>query len=129
MRLGLHEHIAEYLSLEVMLPAPGQGALAVQCRAADTAALALLRPINDSASRLAVTAERAFLSALGGGCSAPIAAFAVCTPESGIALTGLVAARDGRRLVRVSGSGRDAHALGGELAQQALAQGAGGLLV
>ncbi len=128
LRLGLHENITEYLPLEVMLPAPGQGALAVPCRADDTAVLELLRPLDHSATRAAVTAERAFLSALGGGCSAPIAAYAVFTPDLLIALTGLVAARDGQRLVHVSGTGSDPYALGAELAHQALAQGAGGLL-
>ena len=128
LRMGLHVHITEYLPLEVMLPAPGQGALAMQCRAGATAMQSLLRPLDDSATRLAVTAERAFLSALGGGCSAPIAAYAACTPESIIALIGLVTARDGQRLVRVSGTGSNADALGAELAQQALAQGAEHLL-
>jgi hydroxymethylbilane synthase len=128
LRLGLHDNITEYLSVEVMLPAPGQGALAVQCRADDTAVLELLRPLDNSATRAAVTAERAFLKALGGGCSAPIAAYAVFTPDSFVALTGLVAARDGQRLVRVSGTGSDPDALGAELAHQAFAQGAGGLL-
>jgi hydroxymethylbilane synthase len=135
LRLGLVEHIAEYLSFEVMLPAPGQGALAVQCRADDAATLELLAAIDDPASRAAVSAERTFLNALGGGCSAPVAAYAhLPSPDGGGAgggglhLTGLVATSDGRCVIRVSGEGRDSISLGAELAQQALAQGARELL-
>ncbi|MEK9164492.1 MAG: hydroxymethylbilane synthase, partial [Chloroflexota bacterium] len=131
LRLGLGEHISEYLPFDVMLPAPGQGALAVQCRAGDDATLGLLAAIDDPESRAAVTAERAFLNALGGGCSAPVAAYAhfpLRTSHSALAMTGLVASPDGRRAVRVSGEGNDPLALGAELAQQALAQDAGELL-
>ena len=131
LRLDLGEHISEYLPFDVMLPAPGQGALAVQCRAGDNAALELLAAIDDPETRAAVTAERAFLNALGGGCSAPVAAyahFALRTSHSALAMTGLVASPDGRRAIRVSGEGNDPLALGAELAQQALAQDAGELL-
>ncbi|MBI3763055.1 MAG: hydroxymethylbilane synthase [Chloroflexi bacterium] len=131
LRLGLGEHIAEYLPFEVMLPAPGQGALAVQCRADDDDGLQLLAPLDDHASRAAVTAERTFLKALGGGCSAPVAAFAesrIGNRTSIIAMTGLVASPDGRRVIRVSGEGDYPTTLGAELARQALAQGARELL-
>src|SRR5262249_47053421 len=76
LRLGLAQHISEYLPFAVMLPAPGQGAIAVQCRAADAELLELLRPLDHAAARAAVTAERAFLAGLGGGCSAPVGGFA-----------------------------------------------------
>ncbi len=135
LRLGLGEHITEYLPMEVMLPAPGQGALAVQCRADDASVLESLRPIGDRATRAAVAAERAFLKALGGGCSAPVAAYAQANlPRtrpayaSSIQMTGLVASPDGRRVIRVTGEGSDPNVLGADLAQQALAQGAGELL-
>src|SRR5512134_1037358 len=75
-RLGLDQHVTEWLPLEVMLPAPGQGALAVQCRAADQTTLGLLAALEDESVRKAVTAERAFLQALGGGCAVPVAAYA-----------------------------------------------------
>lgn len=68
-RLGLDEHVTEWLSLDVMLPAPGQGALAVQCRADDPTTLELLAALEHEATRRAVVAERAFLSGLGGGCA------------------------------------------------------------
>ncbi len=131
LRLGLGADITEYLSFEVMLPAPGQGAMAVQCRADDAATRELVTAIDDAASRAAVTAERAYLQGVGGGCSAPVAAYAHCPMSntlSPISMTGLVASADGRRVVRASGEGVDPVSLGAQLAQQALAQGAGELL-
>ena len=123
LRLGFASHVAEYLSFDVMLPAPGQGAVAVQCRTDDHHTIDLLHPIDHALTRWAVTAERAFLSGLGGGCSAPVAAFAQANQ-----LIGLIASKDGKRIIRVSGAGDDPTALGSELAQQALAQGAQELL-
>jgi hydroxymethylbilane synthase len=132
-RLGLNEHIAEYLSFDAMLPAPGQAALAVQCRSGDSILLELLAAIEEPHARQAVTAERAFLASLGGGCSAPVAAYAApalvaASSGGGLHLTGLVAAADGRRVVRVSGEDDDPLRLGADLARQALAQGAAELL-
>ena len=75
-RLGLDQHVTEWLSLDVMLPAPGQGALAIQCRADDQITLSLLAALEDDSTRKCVTAERAFLSGLGGGCAVPVAAYA-----------------------------------------------------
>ncbi|MGH2537619.1 MAG: hydroxymethylbilane synthase [Candidatus Promineifilaceae bacterium] len=150
LRLDLGDHIREWLPVEIMLPAPGQAALAVQCRAEDEATVALLAAIDDRAIRAAATAERAFLAALGGGCSAPVAAYAqplglggdqnkaseTTQPAAsleeeerdGLHLTGLVATPDGRRFIRLSATGRDPWQLGHDLARQALAQGAAGLL-
>ncbi len=131
LRLDLTEHITDYLPLEVMLPAPGQGALAVQCRTDDARTRALLAPLDHSPTRAAVTAERAFLDGLGGGCSAPIAAFAQVSDAntaSKISLLGLVATPDGSHVIRVNAQGDDPHALGLQLAQRALAQGAKALL-
>lgn len=130
-RLDLGAHITEYLSFDAMLPAPGQGALAVQCRSNDQHTIDVLGPLDDLATRRCVTAERAFLNGLGGGCSAPIAALAQSETRhqaSEIRLIGLVASIDGRRVIRVSGDGPDPIVLGSELAQRALAQGAGELL-
>jgi len=128
-RLGLEAHVTQELSLDVMLPAPAQGALAVQCRADDSATLSLLRPIHHQPTWAAVTAERAFLEGLGGGCAVPVAAYAVCDgPE--LRLQGLVGSLDGRQVVRVTGDGsaEDPNHLGHRLAQEALAQGAGEIL-
>jgi hydroxymethylbilane synthase len=122
-RLGLDQHVTEWLSLDVMLPAPGQGALAIQCRADDQVALKLLAPLEDDRTRKCVTAERAFLSGLGGGCSVPVAAYAQAEQES-ITLTGLVISEDGRKAIHVNRTGTDPQLLGYELAQRAIAQGA-----
>jgi hydroxymethylbilane synthase len=129
-RLGLDQHVTEWLSLDVMLPAPGQGALAVQCRADDQTTLDLLTVLEDKSTRKAVTAERTFLSGLGGGCSVPVAAFATVVSEKSslISLTGLVISEDGKRMVKVTGQDVDALQLGKELAQQAILRGAGEIL-
>jgi hydroxymethylbilane synthase len=126
IRLGLNRHVTEWLSLDVMLPAPGQGALAVQCRADDRTTLSLLAALEDVSTRKAVIAERAFLSGLGGGCSVPVAAYATVNHE--INLTGLVASPDGKQIIKVSRPGREAEELGKTLAQDAIAQGASEIL-
>ncbi|OGO62245.1 MAG: hydroxymethylbilane synthase [Chloroflexi bacterium RBG_19FT_COMBO_50_10] len=125
-RLGLDKNITEWLDLDVMLPAPGQGALAVQCRADDQTTLELLASLEDNPSRQAVTAERQFLLEMGGGCTAPVAAYATVIGErSGmIHLVGRVLSTDGRKVLNVRGQGMDASQLGKDLAQQAMAQGA-----
>ena len=129
-RLGLENHITEWLSLDVMLPAPGQGALAVQCRADDKETLALLTKFEDEATRKAVTAERAFLQGLGGGCSVPVGAYATVEGQRSkvIKLTGLVISEDGKQVVKVFGEGVDALMIGKELANEAIANGADKIL-
>ncbi len=123
LRLGLAEQVTEWFSLDQMLPAPGQGALAVQCRAGDEQVLDLLRPLISKPVQAAVTAERAFLSQLGGGCSLPVGAYAE-TQKGDIKLLGMVASVDGRTVVRVSGSGLEPRELGEKLGTEALARGA-----
>jgi hydroxymethylbilane synthase len=128
-RLGLDSHVTQWLPLEVMLPAPGQGALAVQCRAYDFETLSILSSLENSPTRAAVSAERQFLLGLGGGCAVPVAAYAaVSGQQSTIRLTGLVASVDGKKLVKVSGEGTDPVELGDRLAQEAIAQGANEIL-
>ena len=129
-RLGLDQHVTEWLPLDVMLPAPGQGALVVQCRSTDQTTLSLLAALEDESARRAVTAERAFLSGLGGGCAVPVAAYAAAISDQqlAISLTGLVISEDGRKAIRVSGEGMDALQLGNELAQKAISQGANEIL-
>ncbi|NOX62471.1 MAG: hydroxymethylbilane synthase [Chloroflexi bacterium] len=127
-RLGLERHIRQRLPLGLMLPAPGQGALAVQCRGDDERTRRILQAIHQPEVEAAVVAERAFMHALGAGCSTPVAAYAP-PPNREIHLTALVAAVDGGAVVRVEGSGSDAEALGRRMAQQALEQGAKELLV
>ena len=126
-RLGLDEHINQYLPIELMLPAPGQGALGIQYRSDDERTLAILTAIDHQPTHSAVTAERAFLAALGGGCSLPVGAWASLEGDL-IRLQGVVAAPDGSRVLRVSDSGKDPQTLGKTLAEIALADGADELL-
>lgn len=126
-RLGLQANITEIFPLNVMLPAPGQGALAVQCRADDHETLNLLAAIHDPLSAAAVNAERVFLAGLGGGCSLPVAAFAQKN-DGRIILTGAVISADGRQAIRLSAVDKDPHELGGRLADLVLERGAADLL-
>jgi hydroxymethylbilane synthase len=139
VRLGLEREITQWLSLETMLPAPGQGALAVQCRADDERALELLAAIDDPGTRAATTAERSFLRELGAGCTAPVAAHAEVTGEPSnnllqgnsagpsVRLRGLVLSPDGREVVRVEGEGAPED-VGSKLAAEALRAGADEIL-
>ena len=128
-RLGLETHVSQWLPLDVMLPAPGQGALAVQCRADDKQTLSLLSALEDVSTRSAVTAERQFLLGLGGGCAVPVAAYAaVSSKPLVISMTGLVASLDGTNLIKVTGEGADPVELGNQLAQDAISQGANDVL-
>src|SRR4029078_8831348 len=110
--------------------APGQGALGVQCRD-ETPSRTLLTPINHSETHIIVTAERAFLAGLGGGCSLPIAAYAVIDGDK-LHLRGRVNAQDGSKEVNVHLHGthdvETAEQLGHELAQMALGRGVAALL-
>jgi len=126
-RLGLEDDVTEWLSPDTMLPAPGQGALAVQCRAGDEPVLALLDAIDDAGTRAATTAERAFLRALGAGCTAPVGAYAETVNLEHVLLEALVATPDGSDVVRASGQGAPDE-VGERLAREALAAGADRIL-
>jgi hydroxymethylbilane synthase len=128
-RLGLQASITETLPPQVMLPAPGQGALAVQCRAADHAVRAMLARIDHPDSRRATSAERAYLRRLDAGCHLPVAALGVVEGES-MVLLGRVCSADGSRMIEVRSTApaQDAEALGRDLAEQALERGAAELL-
>jgi len=127
VRLGLDSHIAETFSLETMLPAPGQGALAIQCRADDEVTRGLLASLHDSPTADSVSTERSFLSALGGGCSMPIAAYAEKI-EDQILLTGAVISPDGKRSIRLTAAGTDPQELGHLLARFVLERGGADIL-
>jgi hydroxymethylbilane synthase len=118
--------ISDYLSLDDMLPAPGQGALAVQCRN-EADSRALLAPINHPETEISVTAERAFLAGLGGGCALPIAAYGAVR-EGRVYVRGRVSAPDGSEQIDVALDGAadldSARQLGNELARMALEKGA-----
>src|ERR1041385_8055612 len=115
-RLGMQAQITETLPLDVMLPAPGQGALAVQCRAEDRETLDLLTAIHDPLTSAAVTAERAFLAGLEARCSVPIGAFAQKN-DGQIILTGAVFSPDGKQAIRLSDVDSKPHDLGKRLAR------------
>ncbi len=124
-RLGLEERITELLPAGQMVPAVGQGALAVEIRDEDGAVADACRRLDDAATRIAVTAERALLRALGGGCQVPIGAHA--TVQGGqIRLDAVVITPDGGRAVRraAEGAGSDAERLGSELGETLLEAGA-----
>jgi hydroxymethylbilane synthase len=130
-RLGFGGVISEVIAIDDMLPAPGQGAIAVQSRDEFTL-IELLSPIHHAATAMAVTAERAFLAGLGGGCSVPVSAFSDWTAGR-LGLRGRVSATDGRRHIdvhaeRAATAITDAHALGLAVAGDALERGAGELL-
>jgi hydroxymethylbilane synthase len=124
-RLGLDAHATEVLPYEVMLPAPGQGALGIECREDDHELRALLARLAHPETAASVTAERALLQALGGGCHTPLGTWAQVSGHE-IELQACVAALDGKQLWRavVRGSMEEPVALGEEAARQLLAQGA-----
>ena len=128
-RLGMENRISAALPSSEMLPAVGQGALGIETRAGDEDTLAAVSMLDHKFTRLACTAERAFLRSLGGGCQLPIAAYAVVR-EKRIRLDGLVADRQGRRIIRdrISGGLDEAEQLGTELGERLLKQGADDLL-
>ncbi|WP_310729339.1 hydroxymethylbilane synthase [Streptomyces sp. N2A] len=157
-RIGRIDEAAQLLSPDVVLPAPGQGALAIECRAGhtaqDAALVATLAELDDPDTRAAVTAERSLLAALEAGCSAPVGALAELSPSSRLRssrggpqadeqavtelhLRGVVGTTDGSTLVQLSTTGHVPASpdvtsvpqqLGRELAAEMLAKGAAGLM-
>jgi len=124
-RLGLEERIDERIDEGLMLPAVGQGTLALECRQGEALADDLLA-IDHSPTRISITAERAFLGVLSGDCHAPIAGRAELLGDGRVKLRARVLSPDGRKIVtaEASGSAGDADALGRAAAQEALARGA-----
>ena len=116
-RLGLQEHISEYLNETQMLTAPGQGAIAIEIREDDNSTLEFLSVLNHKESVICVTAERSFLNRLEGGCQIPFAAHATLEGDH-LVLEGLVATLDGRKIQRetIKGYSKDAIQLGIDLA-------------
>lgn len=127
-RLDLLDSASQVVPLITILPAPGQGALGVQCRD-DEESLALLAPLTDNSTWAAVAAERGFLSGLGGGCATPVAAYGI-RKEDRLLLTGRVSSPDGQQQIDIEAEGpiEDSWQLGLSLAQKAIDQGAANLL-
>lgn len=128
-RLGLDDRITALLSPEESLPAVGQGAVGLECRAERADVVTLLAPLDHRATARCVTAERAFSRALAGSCNVPLGGFAELNGER-MRLRGFVGAPDGSRLVRgeLEGPAADPEALGAALAESLKAQGAAEIL-
>jgi hydroxymethylbilane synthase len=124
-RIDRLDAVTQVFELDEMLPAPGQGALAVECLATRLELATLLAVVDDAPSRAAVTAERSLLAALQGGCSAPVGGYAAGTDE--LRLRAVVVAADGETALRASADGPPAEAerLGREVAAELLRSGAG----
>lgn len=122
-RMGWQHLITEYLDIDRVLPAVGQGALGIQCRVDDEAVISHFKVLNDVETTSTVTAERAFLHRLNGNCQVPIGAFAT-TDGVKVALTGLVANPNNTDIYQQSATGTEPERLGRELADQVAAMGA-----
>ena len=127
VRLGLEGRIGARLGTDEMLPAPGQGALGIECVADRAEVAALLAPLADAATAACVRAERTVSRALGGSCSLPLAAFAELGAGE-IHLRALVASADGSRVLRSESSGADPEEVGNRVAQALRRQGADQIL-
>ena len=128
-RLGFSARIAERLDATRMLPAIGQGALALEARAADDRVVKLCRALADPVAEVTTTAERALLAGLGVGCRTPVAGHATLT-DARLSVAGLVGRPDASEMIRetVTGAPAEAAALGAELAKRLLARGADRIL-
>jgi hydroxymethylbilane synthase len=124
-RIGQLDQVSEVFEPDQMLPAAGQGALAVECASTDPALAALIGAVDDAGSRAAVSAERAVLAGLRAGCHAPVGAYAMVTRS--LRLTAMVAGADGTAPVAASAEGpaADATGIGGQIARELLDRGAG----
>jgi hydroxymethylbilane synthase len=122
-RLARTEWVRERFSEDVLCPAPGQGALAIECRTADERTRSVLATLDHAESRFAVTEERIALAALGGGCQVPIGAY--CRPDGNdYRISGCVSSPDGVTILRAEERGTNSQALGAALADSLLKQGA-----
>lgn len=126
-RMSWSDRVTSLLPIDVCLPAVGQGALGIECRADDEAVLQLLSLFNDTETEVTVRAERSFLGALNGGCQIPIGAFATLEGDQ-LTLTGLVASPDGHTVLKQTLQGTNPELLGQQLAEQLRQAGADAIL-
>lgn len=120
IRLGVENEVSEVLSTMAMLPQVGQGALAVECRQDDAQLRELLARLDDPDAHRSLVAERAFLAALGGGCTLPVAGLARPAADGSLHMEAMVASADGRVVLRSTRHGSDPVALGRALADELL---------
>lgn len=123
-RLSLNEHVTEILEYDVLLPAVGQGALAIESREGDAATLAVLAPLHDADTHACITAERSFLAQAEGSCQVPLAAHGQLSGDE-LILTALIASPAGNPIIRGMDRGprSEAIAIGKRLADRLLSQG------
>jgi len=126
-RLERTEHVREVLSVDVMCPAVGQGALGIEARADDAATIRELAFLDDQAARRTTAAERALLRTLGGGCQVPIGAYAESV-DGVLRLTAVVAEPDGGQVLREQQTGKDPEELGARVGKSLLGRGAEAIL-
>ena len=126
-RLGKKECIRQLLAANVMCPAAGQGALAIEIRKDDSADTPAGRLLDDAAARATTTCERALLNKMGGGCQVPIGAFAEVV-DGRLHLEAIVARPDGSKVLRESGEGDDPHQLGEMVGEALLRRGGDAIL-
>lgn len=128
-RLGMEHRISSLISIDQILPAVGQGALALECRADDQFTQEIIAPLNHANSLACVSAERAFCQRLGGGCQLPVAAYAEMV-QGQLDLRGLVGSLDGKTILRSRGQAapEEAEGLGKTVAEDLLQQGADKIL-
>jgi len=119
-RLAIAERATEILPVDVMLPQVGQGAIALRCLAEDRSTRSLLKQIDSPDAHRAVTAERAFLARLGGGCDAPVGGYATIGADRLVHLEAMIAAPDASTVIRRRGVGPDAAEVGTSLAESML---------
>ena len=128
VRLGLAGEITEYLEPDLMVPAVGQGVMAIEARSADAEIAELFASLDDQTTRATITAERAFLARIGGGCQVPVGAYATIENRT-LHLIGMIGARDGRQVRgELRAAVGDPHQLGSELADELLGCGGRELL-
>jgi len=129
-RLGFGDRITLTLPAADCVPAPGQGIVAMETREDDAVARRAIAPVNDVSAHVALTAERAVVTGLGGGCQTPVGALASLIDSKTIEIVAVVAALDGGRIIRAAGRGAvgEAAALGARIAQDLIAQGADEIL-
>lgn len=126
-RMGWEHRISERLDTELCIPAVGQGALGIQCRASDAELIEWLTKIDDADTRRTVLAERAFLETFNGGCQIPIGAHATLNGDR-IVMNGIVGSPDGAEVLKETIEGTDPAKLGVELAERLIARGANRIL-
>lgn len=130
-RVGWQDKITAYISEDISIPAVGQGALGIECRADDEEVLALLSKLNHDQTAQCVEAERAFLARLNGGCQVPLGAYAQWKQQGDkpvVELNGMVGSPDGKTLLRERNSGTEPAKLGVQVADKLLEQGAAAIL-